>query len=132
MPLESFGWSENNRAVIVQNTIVRGALVLLACTILFGAATGLPAGAAEAPITGTTSGMAIHPNLPTGYIGAAYSGSVAASGGVAPYRYSVVDGALPKGVGIGSSTGSIAGVPSSVGTFGFRVAALDSKGKRTL
>src|SRR5215469_3741214 len=131
MPLEGFGWSENHRAILVQNTTVRGALLLLACTILFGAATGLPARAADAPTTGTTSAMAIHPNLPTAYIGAAYSGSVAASGGVAPYHYSVVDGALPKGVVMGSNTGSIAGVPSTVGTFGFRVAAVDSRGWKT-
>ena len=80
---------------------------------------------------GTISQVAIDPNLPTAYVGAGYSGSVSASGGVAPYHYSVVDGALPKGVFIGSNTGSITGIPSTVGTFGFRVAAVDSKGSRT-
>lgn len=32
MPLKRLGWSENNRAVLVQNTIIRGAL-FLACTV---------------------------------------------------------------------------------------------------
>ncbi|MGK3933881.1 hypothetical protein ABI069_15145, partial [Enterococcus faecium] len=36
--------------------------------------------------------------LPAGTVGTAYAGAVAATGGVAPYRYAVSADALPTGV----------------------------------
>jgi hypothetical protein len=56
---------------------------------------------------------------------------VSAHGGVAPYQYSIVQGALPSGVAMDSNTGSITGVPSAIGTFAFKVSVADSKGAQT-
>ena len=64
-------------------------------------------------------------SLPGGTFGSAYSQSVTASGGTAPYTYVVTAGALPSGVGL-SSAGLISGTPLASGTFNFTVTATDS------
>lgn len=47
-----------------------------------------------------------------------YTGTIAASGGVPPYRYSIVSGELPKGLTLNATTGVISGtVGSSYGDF---------------
>lgn len=49
-----------------------------------------------------------------------------ATGGTAPYTYSVSSGALPAGLNLNPSTAEIAGSPTAVGTFNFTVTAVDS------
>lgn len=61
--------------------------------------------------------------------GSAYNNSsntVSASGGTAPYSYSVTSGSLPTGLSLGSSTGKISGTPSGTGTSTFTVTATDA------
>jgi hypothetical protein len=49
--------------------------------------------------------------------GSAYGGFIAtASGGTAPYTYSLV-GTWPTGISVNSSTGAVAGTPTNSGTF---------------
>lgn len=65
--------------------------------------------------------------LPGGVLGAAYTGNTGpASGGTAPYAYSINAGALPGGLTLNPSTGAITGTPSALGTFNFTVTATDS------
>lgn len=64
-------------------------------------------------------------SLPNATIGAAYSQSVSASGGVAPYSYGVTSGSLPTGFTL-SPSGSITGTSNSTGTFNFTITASDS------
>jgi hypothetical protein len=54
-------------------------------------------------------------SLPTGVVGMAYSASLAASGGTATYSWSLSSGALPAGLTLGASTGSISGTPTAAG-----------------
>lgn len=61
-------------------------------------------------------------------VGTAYSQSVTASGGTAPYTYAVSAGALPAGLSLGTSTGMLGGTPTAAGTFGFTVRATDVSG----
>ncbi|UDM48834.1 putative Ig domain-containing protein [Cupriavidus sp. MP-37] len=61
-------------------------------------------------------------------LGIAYSQSVTASGGTAPYTYSLVAGALPPGLTLNSSTGAIAGTTAAGGNYNFTVLATDSLG----
>ena len=63
--------------------------------------------------------------LADGTVGASYSQTISASGGGAPYSYSVSGGALPNGLLLDSSTGEIAGTPTSEGTSNFTVTATD-------
>jgi hypothetical protein len=73
-----------------------------------------------APLTVQTS------SLPNATAGTAYSGTLAASGGHTPYRWSVSAGALPQGIQLNSSSGAISGTPSTSGSFSFTVAATDA------
>ena len=63
--------------------------------------------------------------LPNGTQGTAYSQTVTASGGTAPYTYSVTVGALPAGLSLNSSTGVISGTPTGSGTSNFTIGATD-------
>jgi hypothetical protein len=64
-------------------------------------------------------------SLPAGQEGTAYSNTLAASGGTAPYSWSINSGALPAGVTL-SSAGTISGTPTASGSFNFTVKVTDS------
>jgi hypothetical protein len=66
--------------------------------------------------------------LPPLLLGQNYSQQFTASGGVAPYVYSVSTGALPNGLQLNSSTGQLSGVPLSQGNFNFSIMATDANG----
>jgi hypothetical protein len=72
------------------------------------------------------------PSSATGTVGSAYSASVAASGGTGPYSYSLASGALPPGLTLNTSTGAIAGSPTTGGNFAFSIRVTDSKGATAL
>jgi len=55
-----------------------------------------------------------------------YSSPVIATGGSAPYQFSLISGGLPPGMTGNPSTGQIYGTPTATGTFTFGVAVLDS------
>ncbi|MGD0497335.1 MAG: putative Ig domain-containing protein, partial [Bryobacteraceae bacterium] len=63
--------------------------------------------------------------LPAGVVGASYSQTLAATGGIPPYAWQVKSGAWPPGL-IFSSGGALTGAPSQVGSFGFTVQVTDS------
>lgn len=56
-----------------------------------------------------------------------YSRTLAATGGLAPYAWSVVSGALPPGLALNAGTGAISGRPTTIGTYAFTVQARDSQ-----
>jgi hypothetical protein len=72
--------------------------------------------------------LAIHTSLPAGAVGASYSGSVYATGGASPYRFTVFDGSLPSGLALNSTTGAVTGTPISATTSSFKLRAVDSNG----
>jgi hypothetical protein len=63
--------------------------------------------------------------LPAASVGATYSHALAASGGTPPYTWSILNGALPKGLAL-SAAGSITGTAAAAGTFSFTVKVTDS------
>ena len=65
-------------------------------------------------------------SLPAGSTGVAYSQTLAASGGVPPFSWTVSHGGLPPGLGLDQFSGTIAGTPAGAGTFGFTVRLTDS------
>lgn len=66
--------------------------------------------------------------LPNGEVGIAYSQTLAASGGTPPYNWSIASGSLPSGVSLNTSTGAIAGTPTTTGTSNFTARVTDSVG----
>jgi YVTN family beta-propeller protein len=65
-------------------------------------------------------------SLATGQNGISYSATLAASGGLTPYAWSIAGGALPAGLSLDSSTGAITGTPTVDGTSTFTVQVADS------
>lgn len=62
---------------------------------------------------------------PPGQVGVAYSQTLTAAGGAAPYSYAVTGGALPAGVSL-APDGTLSGSPTAGGAFSFTVTATDS------
>ena len=63
---------------------------------------------------------------PAGTVGVAYSTTLAATGGVTPYAWSVASGNLPAGLSL-SSAGVISGTPTTSGSSTFTVQVADSE-----
>ena len=66
--------------------------------------------------------------LPDGSVGIPYNQIVSASGGTAPYTFSISSGSLPTGLLLNSASGAIAGTPTTAGTFTFTITATDAGG----
>jgi IPT/TIG domain/Putative Ig domain len=77
--------------------------------------------AGASPLQITTTALTV------GAVQSSYTASVAVTGGVPPYAWSITSGHLPAGLTLSSSTGIIAGIPTLAGTYVFTLAAQDSK-----
>jgi Putative Ig domain/IPT/TIG domain len=66
---------------------------------------------------------------PDGQVAVPYSDPLTAAGGTKPYTWSVSAGTLPAGITLATSTGVLAGTPTTAGTFSFTVKVTDATGK---
>jgi hypothetical protein len=65
-------------------------------------------------LTINASGLTITTSsLPNGQVGIAYSATLAATGGTSPYTWTITSGALPAGLSLNGSAGTITGTPTS-------------------
>ena len=77
-------------------------------------------------ITVSNSPLSVHVvSLATPVLGSSYSQTIVASGGTAPYTFSISSGSLPTGLTI-SSSGTISGTPTTLGTFAVTLQVADS------
>jgi hypothetical protein len=86
---------------------------------------------ASATVTVTPAGasLAITSSvLPTADVKMRYSTSLSASGGVAPYQWSLVTGGLPTGIQLQSSSGVIAGMTATPGSYPLSIQVTDASG----
>jgi putative Ig domain-containing protein len=65
-------------------------------------------------------------SLPGGQTGNAYAARLTAQGGTAPYKWSILQGALPSGLSLDPWTGEVTGLAQSSGTFMFTAQVEDS------
>ena len=84
----------------------------------------------SASVSATTTGtLAVATAaLPAATTGTAYSHTLSASGGAAPYVWAVTSAALPNGLSL-SSAGAISGTPTTAGTVSFTVQVTDALGQ---
>ncbi|MFI5452870.1 YDG domain-containing protein [Pedobacter sp. UC225_61] len=69
--------------------------------------------------------LALTAALPNGTVNAAYTQTLATTGGTAPYTYAITAGALPSGLTL-SAAGALSGTPTVGGTFNFTVKTTDA------
>ncbi|HWB01682.1 MAG TPA: SdrD B-like domain-containing protein [Verrucomicrobiales bacterium] len=68
------------------------------------------------------------PAVDNGVVGLPFSSALVATGGTAPYTFSIISGALPNGLTLNTSSGAITGTPTVAGSFGFTAKVKDSTG----
>jgi hypothetical protein len=99
-----------------------------------GASSTAPAGTTTPSSTSTSgssssaSSLTVPTSVPPATQGSSYSTTVKVTGGTAPYSFSIASGALPQGLGLADSSGTISGTPAASGTANFILAVSDSAG----
>ncbi|CAM5484998.1 hypothetical protein MAUB1S_08134 [Mycolicibacterium aubagnense] len=90
---------------------------------------GAPAKVTQAyTLVVATPALTVTPaSLPPGTAGTAYSQTISATGGIAPYGYTL-SGSLPSGLGFDPGTGELRGTPTQAGSFTISVEVTDSTG----
>jgi hypothetical protein len=108
-------------------------MAIVLWSLLFnGCSGGSMPGSSSATSTPTapssTASLNVSATLPGATVGAAYNSTITVTGGTSPYAFSVASGALPGGVALGATSGSVSGTPTASGNFGFAVSVTDSRG----
>ena len=77
----------------------------------------------------STTPMVMSSNVPQGRVDDPYLAQFRATGGVPPYGYELIAGAVPTGTAFNPSTGDISGTPPVSGTYsGIKIRATDQNG----
>lgn len=96
-------------------------------TILTALFLGILAGAAPAQEqVGAPLAITTERTLPKAILTANYETKLAATGGVLPRTWDVIDGKLPPGLNLDPVTGAITGMPTALGQFRFAVEVSDA------
>ena len=91
--------------------------------------TGSPNRLLFSPAPGTVTALSVvTTSLPGAGTGVAYSASLGAVGGSAPYTWSLAAGTLPAGLSLAAATGIISGTPTTAGLSSFTVRVTDGTG----
>jgi len=78
------------------------------------------------------SHLTVTGNMPAAETGIVCTTTFSVSGGKAPYTFHVVNGSLPPGLQLSSSTGTVSGTPTKAGDYSFDIQALDFTGLKGL
>lgn len=108
-----------------------GWLVRLVAALLLLSASLPNASAQTTPATPRALSFGERP-LPVGIMGQAFSFQFAADGGSPPLLWQLVEGNLPPGIQLNSSSGLLTGTPTSVGEFRFVIEVTDSSQPRAV
>ena len=100
-------------------------------TVTVTASSLLASAEASVPVTVTAASARLAiatTSFPHGTVGTSYTATLAGTGGIPPYVWTLVSGTLPLGLQLNSSTGVIAGVTTQSGTSSFSVQVTDGSG----
>jgi len=103
------------------------AVAVLVALPNFAAATALPRqGVVNEPSVVMLQAAKHRPITVTAHLGSAtqgkaFSGTISAVGGIAPYHFSIRSGALPTGLTLNNSTGVVSGTPKNAGSNDFTI-----------
>jgi hypothetical protein len=75
--------------------------------------------------------QSVTPPLPPGDVATGYTASLVATGGVAPYTWSITGGQLPSGLKLNSANGTISGIPILSTTANFAVQVEDTNSTKS-
>jgi hypothetical protein len=75
--------------------------------------------------------QSVTPPLPPGDVATGYTASLVATGGVAPYTWSITSGQLPSGLKLNSASGTISGIPILSTTANFAVQVEDTNSTKS-
>jgi len=75
--------------------------------------------------------QSVTPPLGSGDVAVGYNASLVATGGVAPYTWSITNGQLPSGLTLNSKQGTISGIPILTTTANFSVQVEDSSSTKS-
>lgn len=116
-------WTSSNTSVATVNAagvvtpLTTGSTTI---TATLGGITGSTNASSQVAVIAITTS-----SLPAALVNHAYSATVAATGGVSPYTWSVATGSLPTGVSL-AGTGQLTGTPTATGAFSFALKVSDS------
>jgi hypothetical protein len=134
-------WQVGTSATLGTNTIFNGTILAQASiTLTTGAALNGRALARTGAVTLGGNAVAAPPgsnafatlslacSFPSGVVGQPYSSPLLATGGIAPYSFSIIAGNLPGGLTLNPTTGAITGTPTTAAPAGDKSRVLDSTG----
>jgi uncharacterized repeat protein (TIGR03803 family) len=78
------------------------------------------------------SGLTLFTGLPNPLIGQPYSQAISASGGLTPYTFKLVSGALPPGLQFNATAGVISGTATQAGQASFDITVTDSENPKAM
>ena len=117
-------WTSSKTAVATINSAGLAAGVAAGTTTISAALSGVTGGTVltvqTAPLAITTA------SLTNGTVNAAYSATLAASGGTLPYTWAITGGGLPAGLTLNAASGAITGTPTTAGVSNFTAQVSDA------
>ncbi|PYU85765.1 MAG: hypothetical protein DMG50_00140, partial [Acidobacteria bacterium] len=131
----SYQWNKNGAAIngATSSTYTTAATTPADNGVQFTVDVGNTAGSVTSAGATLTVNAASSPlqititQLPGGSMASSYNAALSASGGSAPYTWSLLSGALPNGLSVNIG-GTISGTPILAGSFSFTVQVQDAKG----
>ena len=134
----SYQWTRNGSAIAGAT----GRSYTTAATVLgdSGAAFRVTVTNAAGAVTSTSAILTVNApvplvittaNLPNGVINSPYSAALQATGGTPPYTWSILSGALPAGLALSATTGTISGTPTITQAASFSIRVRDTSGTMT-
>ena len=119
-------WSSSNPAAATVNAGSGLAAGVAAGSTTISASSGGLTGSTTLTVQAAPLVITTAAPLPGAVLNAAYSASLAASGGKTPYQWSVAGNSLPPGLALNANTGTISGTPTASGSFSFTATVNDA------